>query len=218
MHIISVYSETDKKYSDCKKTHENIEQTTESIRACHTTLKTPHLGREKEHSDNVTSHRNPKLLDDFLEYENEDDAMIFRDSKIIGGAPEIKQAIKYQVTIHNGTNDICGATIIADKYLLSTANCFIDKDNNPYAGEIYVLIGTNKISDNIEDVPKVKTVYVPVEFDGTHGPERKGDIAVLKVINIIIFVYKILKINIFMYKMDNILLVYYAICNIFIFF
>ena len=107
-----------------------------------------------------------------------------RKPRIVGGEENGEEEIKYQVVLHNRDNPVCGATILADQYLLSAAHCFIDKQDDPQGQQIYVLIGTNKLSDDRTDIVKVKTVYVPIIFHHTENTsELLGDIAVLKVIN-----------------------------------
>ncbi|OXU26580.1 hypothetical protein TSAR_012018 [Trichomalopsis sarcophagae] len=96
---------------------------------------------------------------------------------IVGGERADEKQFPYQVALLVKGKLVCGGGIIGDKYILTAAHCFIDKDGSFYNKAYTVVAGSTDLNldEGIEITPE--KVYV---HKGYQPPNFDNDIAILK--------------------------------------
>ncbi|ODM99895.1 Transmembrane protease serine 9 [Orchesella cincta] len=106
-----------------------------------------------------------------------------RNSRILGGLVAGEAEFPFLASIQNSDGrHFCGATIISNKFLLTSAHCFID---SMFGSEAYkehqILVGSNDWADksNASNLFKISKVIIHPQYSYLK-PNVENDIAVLK--------------------------------------
>lgn len=80
---------------------------------------------------------------------------------------------KYVVSIWQGPEELCGGSIIAKKFVLTAAHCFMDMDTNEFESGHFEIVITSKDDQARVEIQKIFVLYKSFE--------HYGDIAVVQV-------------------------------------